>query len=86
MRRSCNGVFKHNSDAKILSQSVASINTKIRPGDILGCVGEEEGHGAHQVFGDTHFADGDKRNPFIAELGVFVEDFAGAEKVKSIHI
>lgn len=61
-----------------LGQGVATINAQIRPSDVLGCVGEEESNSAHQVFGDTHLADGDEGDPFITELGVFIEDLAGA--------
>lgn len=63
-----------------LGQGVAAVNAEIRTGDVLGRVGEEEGHGAHQVFGGTHLADGDERDPLIAELGVLVEDLAGPKK------
>lgn len=72
----------------MLGQGVASINAQIRPGDILGCVREEEGHSAHQVFRNTHLADGDEGDPFIAELGVFVEDLAGAAQkiIESVHV
>lgn len=71
---------------KCLGQSVPAVDAEIRTGDVLGRVGEEEGHGAHQVFGCTHLADGDEGDPLIAELGVLVEDLAGPECIALAHI
>lgn len=72
MRNECRKALDDHS-----GQGVAAVDAEIRSGDVLGRVGEEECHGAHQVFGGTHLADGDEGDPLVAELGVLVEDFAG---------
>lgn len=63
---------------KSLGHGVAAVDAELGTGDVFGGVGEEEGYGAHKIFGSTHFADGDEGGPLVAEFGVFVEDFAGA--------
>lgn len=65
-----------------LGQGVSAVDTEICARDVLRSIAKQEGHRAHQVLGGSHFANGDERSPFIAELWVFVEDLAGAEGKK----
>lgn len=74
----------NNRATDILRQGVAAVDAEVRTGDVLGRVAEQEGDGAHEVFGGTHLTDGDEGGPLVAELGVFIENFAGAIRKKSL--
>lgn len=62
---------------KSLGHSVPAINAKLRTSNVLRSIAKQESHGAHQILRCTHLSSRDKRSPFIAELGVLVENFAG---------
>lgn len=69
---------------RYLSQGVAAVDAEIRTGDVLGRVAEQEGDGAHEVFGGTHLPDGDEGSPLVAQLRVLIENLAGTIQEKKI--
>lgn len=70
----CQFLFAQLNEA--LSDRVTAINAEFRPGDVPGCVTQEEDHGAHEVFGCSHLANRDERSPLVAQVGVVIQDLA----------
>jgi hypothetical protein len=66
------------SHTSSLGQSVSTVDTEIRTSNVLGCVTEEKGHGAHQVFGSAHLSDRNEGRPLVSQIRPFIEDFAGS--------
>lgn len=64
--------------ASLLGDSVATVNTEVGASDIVGGVGQKEGHGAHEVLGGAHLALGDEGGPLPLEGWVVVENLLGA--------
>lgn len=79
----CQFLFTRFSEA--LSDRVTAIDAEFRPGDVPGCVTQEEDHGAHEVFGCSHLANRDERSPLVAHVGVVIQDLARTAFHISIH-
>jgi len=57
-----------------LRSCVATVDAQLGASHVARGVGEEEGDGAHEVFGLAHLALRDEGDPLLGELGVLVED------------
>lgn len=64
--------------AASLCDRVSAIDTQIRTCNVLTGVAGQERDCAHQVFWNTHLADGDQACPLLGEGRVVVEDLLGA--------
>lgn len=62
-----------------LCQGVPSVDSEIRPGDIPGCIAEQESHSAHQILRGAHLARRDERDPFVSQFGILVQNLTGPE-------
>lgn len=62
-----------------LSNSVATVNTQISTGNIVGCVGQQERDWAHQVLGRAHLTLRNQRGPLLLEVWVVVHDALGQD-------
>ena len=56
---------------------VAAVDPQIGASDVARGLGQQEGDGAHEVFGLAHVALGDEGDPLPLEVGVFIEDLLG---------
>lgn len=65
-------------DKRSLSQGVATVDADLSTGHVPGCVTQEEDNRTHEVFGISHLTEGNERSPLLAEVGVLIQDLAGA--------
>jgi len=65
-------------DNRPLSQGVATVDADLSTGHVPGCVTQEEDNRTHEVLGVSHLAEGNQGSPLLAEVGILIEDLAGA--------
>lgn len=61
-----------------LGDGVATVDTQLGAGDVVGGITAEEGDSTHEVLWAAHLALWDEGGPLVGELGVVVEDLLGA--------
>jgi hypothetical protein len=71
-------LFKHAYRTHLLAHQ--SKNTQLGAGHVARGIGEEEGHGTHEVLGLAHFALRNEGDPLLSELGVVIEDLLGTAR------
>lgn len=67
-----------------LSDGVTTIDAEVGASDIVGGIGQQESHGAHEILGRAHLSLGYERGPLLLEVWVVVKDLLGAVK-KVVH-
>lgn len=62
----------------MLSEGVATVDAEISTGYVPRSITKKEGNCTHEIFGSSHLAGGNERGPLVTEIGVLVQDLAGA--------